>query len=219
MPTTRWRGALAAAVTHLALHAVCAVGSAGWSGRSAPSCAARCKAREAGYDGVEVMGSEGYFINQFLSRPPTTAATPGAATMPTACACRWRSCPHPRGGGAGLHPDLPPVDDRPGARRQLAGTRCHQLAQGRGRGRRHHHQHRHRLARGARAHHRHQRAARGLRLGDAEDEAPSLRPPASPRRWSPATASTRPRWPSRCWPTAAPTWCPWRGRCWPTPTS
>lgn len=26
------------------------------------------KAREAGYDGVEVMGSEGYFINQFLSR-------------------------------------------------------------------------------------------------------------------------------------------------------
>ena len=23
-------------------------------------------AREAGYDGVEVMGSEGYFINQFL---------------------------------------------------------------------------------------------------------------------------------------------------------
>lgn len=26
------------------------------------------KAREAGYDGVEKMGSEGYFINQFLSQ-------------------------------------------------------------------------------------------------------------------------------------------------------
>ncbi len=26
------------------------------------------KAREAGYDGVEIMGSEGYFINQFLAR-------------------------------------------------------------------------------------------------------------------------------------------------------
>ena len=32
---------------------------------------ARCAvlAREAGYDGVEVMGSEGYFINQFLVKP------------------------------------------------------------------------------------------------------------------------------------------------------
>jgi 2,4-dienoyl-CoA reductase (NADPH2) len=39
---------------------------------------------------------------------------------------------------------------------------------------------------------------------------------ASPRRWSPATASTPPRWPSRCWPTGAPTWSPWPGRCWPT---
>ena len=28
--------------------------------------ATACKARDAGYDGVEIMGSEGYFINQFL---------------------------------------------------------------------------------------------------------------------------------------------------------
>ena len=34
--------------------------------RSFVNCAV--KAREAGYDGVEVMGSEGYFINQFLSQ-------------------------------------------------------------------------------------------------------------------------------------------------------
>ncbi len=27
---------------------------------------AACRAREAGYDGVEIMGSEGYFLNQFL---------------------------------------------------------------------------------------------------------------------------------------------------------
>lgn len=34
--------------------------------RAFENCAV--KAREAGYDGVEVMGSEGYFINQFLSQ-------------------------------------------------------------------------------------------------------------------------------------------------------
>jgi len=34
--------------------------------RAFVNCAA--KAREAGYDGVEIMGSEGYFINQFLSQ-------------------------------------------------------------------------------------------------------------------------------------------------------
>ncbi|HOF30414.1 MAG TPA: NADPH-dependent 2,4-dienoyl-CoA reductase, partial [Burkholderiaceae bacterium] len=33
--------------------------------RAFVNCAA--KAREAGYDGVEIMGSEGYFINQFLA--------------------------------------------------------------------------------------------------------------------------------------------------------
>ena len=38
-------------------------------------------------------------------------------------------------------------------------------------------------------------------------------------RWSPPTASTRPRWPSRCWPTGRPTWSRWPGRSWPTPTS
>jgi 2,4-dienoyl-CoA reductase (NADPH2) len=34
--------------------------------RAFVNCAA--KAREAGYDGVEIMGSEGYLINQFLSK-------------------------------------------------------------------------------------------------------------------------------------------------------
>ena len=45
-------------------------------------------AREAGYDGVEVMGSEGYLINQFIA----ARTNPGAATTSIACACRWRSC-------------------------------------------------------------------------------------------------------------------------------
>jgi len=37
---------------------------------------AATRARAAGYDGVEVMGSEGYFINQFLVTPYQQAHRP-----------------------------------------------------------------------------------------------------------------------------------------------
>ena len=54
---------------------------------------ARCAAlaQQAGYDGVEVMGSEGYLINQFWRRAPTSATIAGAAASPTACASPSRS--------------------------------------------------------------------------------------------------------------------------------
>ncbi|RMV91202.1 2,4-dienoyl-CoA reductase [Pseudomonas amygdali pv. tabaci] len=50
-------------------------------------------ARSAGYDGVEIMGSEGYFINQFLAAHTNhrTDRWAGAAAMKTACAWRSRS--------------------------------------------------------------------------------------------------------------------------------
>jgi 2,4-dienoyl-CoA reductase (NADPH2) len=79
----------------LALHARLRPERAGWSGRSAPSCNCAAKAREAGYDGVEVMGSEGYFINQFLSLATNQRSDAwGGDYSRTACACRWRSCAH-----------------------------------------------------------------------------------------------------------------------------
>jgi 2,4-dienoyl-CoA reductase (NADPH2) len=48
---------------------------------------ARCAelARDAGYDGVEIMGSEGYLLNQFLAARTNKRPMPGAD--------------HPRSGG------------------------------------------------------------------------------------------------------------------------
>lgn len=40
----------------------------GIEARIAAIVTAAARAQEAGYDGVEVMGSEGYFLNQFLVR-------------------------------------------------------------------------------------------------------------------------------------------------------
>jgi 2,4-dienoyl-CoA reductase-like NADH-dependent reductase (Old Yellow Enzyme family) len=48
-------------------------------------------AREAGYDGVEVMGSEGYFINQFLVTHTNHRTDAWGGATRTACGCRWRS--------------------------------------------------------------------------------------------------------------------------------
>ena len=171
-------------------------------------------AREAGYDGVEVMGSEGYFINQFLAARTNRRSDAGAAAaqnrmrLPLEIVARTRAAV-----GRGLHHHLPPVDARPGRRRQRLGRGRRAGAGGRGR-RRDDHQHRHRLARGADPDHRDDGAARGVHLGHAQAQGRGRG-----SRSSPATASTTRRSPSGCSRTATPTWCRWRGRCSPIRTS
>ena len=58
---------------------------------------ARCArlAKDAGYDGVEIMGSEGYLhqrVHRHHARTVGTDALGRQPTRPTACASRWRSC-------------------------------------------------------------------------------------------------------------------------------
>jgi 2,4-dienoyl-CoA reductase-like NADH-dependent reductase (Old Yellow Enzyme family) len=124
---------------------------------------ARCAAlaREAGYDGVEIMGSEGYLINQFLAPRTNQRTDAGAARSRTACASpveivrRTREAVGPR-----LHHHLPlsMLDLVEGGQTGTRSSSSRKRDRGR---RRDDHQHRHRLARGARAddHHAWCRAA------------------------------------------------------------
>ena len=123
-------------------------------------------AQSAGYDGVEIMGSEGYLINEFIAARHQPAHRPlGRLVREPHTAPRWRSCAAPVSAvGARLHPDLPALHARPGPRRLLAGGGRHARQGDRG-GRRDHHQHRHRLARGPHPHHRDLRAARRVQPG------------------------------------------------------
>ena len=132
-------------------------------------------AREAGYDGVEVMGSEGYFINQFLVTHTNQRTDDwGGAYENRMCVAieivrRVREAVGPdfiiiyRLSMIDLIPDgsswaeavqLAKVDHRRGSDAA---------------------EHRYRLARSAHPHHRHERAARRLRMGDEEDARRAVR--------------------------------------------
>jgi hypothetical protein len=126
---------------------------------------ARCAelAREAGYDGVELMGSEGYLLNQFLA-PRTNKRTDDwggspekRRRMPVEIVRRTRAAVGDdfiicyRMSMADYVEDGQSWDENRRAGRRSRG------------GRRHDDQHRHRLARGAGAHHRHLGAQQRLR--------------------------------------------------------
>ena len=89
---------------------------------SPPTCAARGWRKQAGYDGVEVMGSEGYLLNQFLCARTNrrTDRWGGADREPHAPAGRDRA-PHPRRRRAPTSSSCAPLGARPGRRRQYLG--------------------------------------------------------------------------------------------------
>jgi 2,4-dienoyl-CoA reductase (NADPH2) len=70
-------------------------------------------ARDAGYDGVEIMGSEGYFINEFLA-PRTNKRRVGRGSRRTRAAGAGDRAPDPRRGRARIHHHLPHLGPRPG---------------------------------------------------------------------------------------------------------
>jgi hypothetical protein len=137
---------------------------------------AAARAREAGYDGVEVMGSEGYFLNQFLVTHTNKRTDSWGGSyenrmrLPVEVVRRVR---------AAVGPDfiviyrLSMIDLVPnGSTWEEVVHAC----QGRGGGGGHDHQHRHRLARGAGADHRDLGAAPRLRLGHEEADGRSGNP-------------------------------------------
>ena len=86
------RRALGAEVPDLAVPAA-ALDEAGIEKQIADIATAAARAREAGYDGVEVMGSEGYFLNQFLvAHTNKRDRSLGRQPTRTGCACRSRWC-------------------------------------------------------------------------------------------------------------------------------
>ena len=130
----------------------------------------RCAAlaREAGYDGVEVMGSEGYFINQFLAARTNQRTDEWGGSY----ANRMRLPveivrAHARGGRAATSSSSTASRCWTWSRTARRWDEVVQLAKALEQRRRDDHQHRHRLARGARPDDRDLGAARRLRLGDA----------------------------------------------------
>ena len=203
------RRAVAPEGADLAVHAARAVRRAASAARSRRSCARAVLAREAGYDGVEIMGSRGLLHQPVPGRAHQPAHRPLGRQLgePHALADRDRARATRAAVGRGLHPHLPAVDARPRRGRQ-------QLGRGRRTGA---------GGRATRARRSSTPASAGTRRASRRSRRWCRAPPSpgsragsrarSRSRSSPATASTTPPSPSGCWRRATPTSCRWRGRC------
>ncbi len=79
-------------------------------------------AQSAGYDGVEIMGSEGYLINEFIAAQTNQRDDEYGGSYENRMRFALEIVRRMRAaGGPGLHHHLPPVDARPGRRRLHAG--------------------------------------------------------------------------------------------------
>ena len=142
---------------------------AGACARPSPTTrAARALAQRAGYDGVEIMGSEGYLINQFIA-PQTNHRDDewgGIVREPHPLRRRDRA-PHARarsGRDFIIIYRLSMLDLVEGGSTWDEVVALAKAIEAAGRD---DHQHRHRLARGAHPDHRDDGAARRVHLGDA----------------------------------------------------
>ena len=73
--------------------------------------------KNAGYDGAEIMGSEGYLINEFIARQTNKRTRPVGRQLRQPDALSGRDRPtRPRGRRHRFHHHLPALDARSGAR-------------------------------------------------------------------------------------------------------
>ncbi len=80
--------------------------------------------RDAGYDGIEIMGSEGYLINQFLTERTNQRTDRWGGSLENRQRLRARNrAAHARSGRTRFHHHLSPVDARSGRSTHKAGMK------------------------------------------------------------------------------------------------
>ena len=167
-----------------------------------------CSRSEAGYDGVEIMGSEGYFINEFLAPRTNQRTDEWGGSLENRARLALEIVRQTR---AAVGRDFIIIFRISGldlVEGGGTGAEVEWLASQMEARRRDHAEHRHRLARGAHSDHRRHGAARRIRLGVGAHQGGDA--PAG-HRHQPVQCARGCRGAARR--AATRTWFRWRGRC------